>query len=336
MKHLLKHLQNQIRGRLGDLHNGGNVSDKKLEIIYEDLLNKVDQALEELTESGSFSADGNLDHLNFDQNRRNSMESKGITVSDESDEDQTIHHSRIPGIPDAFDGTKEEFAKFAKNFKNVTGKDIFDQWNASQEIFTDLENQSETNEQERSDGPVENDEHHAWQDGGEESFEDLKENVENFTATDLDPDRLRKLANVAEQSDEDSSVDPLEMSDDEFGKILSRLQPNLIDWATGKKENLVESLDQTEVASEIREALRRAQAEHANDGNIDMLRSFQEYVKDSIFDMSRNMDDEYTPEYEDAQHGAGRKDVRTRDEPPTVENKQNIRPNDIHPKNTYE
>lgn len=272
MKHLLKHLQNQIRGRLGDLHNGGNVSDKKLEIIYEDLLNKVDQALEELTESGSFSVDVNLDHLNFDQSHR--------------DPSNDVAGGIYPG-------------------GGIMASD-------------------QTSEQERTDeDPVENDEHHAWQDGGEESFEDLKENVENFTATDLDPDRLRELANVAEQFDGDSSsVDPLDMSDDEFGKILSRLQPNLIDWATGKKENLVKSLDQTEIASEIQNALQRAQQE--SDGNIDMLRSFQKYVKDSIFDTSRNIGEKpETPS-----------DITEGEE--TVENKQNIRPNDIHPKNTYE
>jgi len=150
---------------------------------------------------------------------------------------------------------------------------------------------------ERKENQPNKDEHHAQRDGSKESFEDLKKKVESFTATDLDPDRLRELADVAEQFDEGSSVDPRDMSDDEFGKLLSRLRPNLVDWAAGKKENFVEKLDQSEIANEIRNAIRRAQQE--SDGNIDMLRSFQQHVSDSIFDTSLKMDDDYTPEYED-------------------------------------
>lgn len=145
------------------------------------------------------------------------------------------------------------------------------------------------------------DDHHAMRDGSKESFDELRENIQNVTAGDFDPQRLRKLADIAEAAEESDDIDPRNMSDGDFEKLLSRLRPNLVDWATGKKENIVEKFDQTEIVSEIRNALHRAQQE--SDGNIDMLRSFQRHVSDSIFDTSRNMDDGYAPEYEDVQPG---------------------------------
>jgi hypothetical protein len=145
------------------------------------------------------------------------------------------------------------------------------------------------------------DDHHARRDGSNESFDELRENIQNVTAEDFNPERLRELADIAEAAEESDDVDPRDMSNGDFEKLLSRLRPNLVDWAAGKKENLVEKLDQTEIASEIRNALHRAQQE--SDGNIDMLRSFQQHVSDSIFDTSLKMDDEYTPEYEDVKLG---------------------------------
>lgn len=154
------------------------------------------------------------------------------------------------------------------------------------------------------------DEHHAMRDGSNESFNELRENIQNVTAEDFDPERLRELADIAEAAEESDDIDPRNMSDGDFEKLLSRLRPNLVDWATGKKENVVESFDQTDIVSEIRNALHRAQQE--SDGNIDMLRSFQQHVSDSIFDASSNMNDGYTPEYEDVHHGTGRKDVHVK------------------------
>lgn len=167
----------------------------------------------------------------------------------------------------------------------------------------------------------EDDEHHSATDGAEESFAELKEGIRDVTAEDFNPERLRELADVAEKKEEGVKIDPRRMSDGEFQTLLARLNPVLVDWATGKKENMVERLDQTEIASQIQNALRRAQQE--SDGNIDMLRSFQKHVSDSIFDTSRNMDDDYTPEYEDQEdlrHPAAmdespEKDVRHGTEP---------------------
>lgn len=168
------------------------------------------------------------------------------------------------------------------------------------------------------------DEHHAMRDGSKESFDDLRENIQNVTAEDFDPERLRELADIAEAAEESDDVDPRDMSDGDFEKLLSRLRPNLVDWAAGKKENLVEKLDQTEIASEIQNALRRAQQE--SDGNIDMLRSFQQHVSDSIFDTSLKMDDDYTPEYEDVKPG-DRLDI---DEDEIRDpREENIYPNDV-------
>lgn len=305
MKDLLQFLQKRLSEEIENQDSPDYTSmNSKLEYIYEDLLSKTNDALQELS-GGEINFDtgistGNIDFRGGGITANGTDESGTISIDENGEDSFQSYQSQAQAqvdnfeIPDAFDGTREEFAEFAENFKNLTGREIPDQWNSSQEIFA---------------GPEENqpdkDEHHAQRDGSKESFEDLKKKVESFTATDLDPDRLRELADVAEQFDEGSSVDPRDMSDDEFGKLLSRLRPNLVDWAAGKKEDFVEKLDQSEIANEIRNAIHRAQQE--SDGNIDMLRSFQEHVSDSIFDTSRNMDDGYAPKYdnqEDLQHPA--------------------------------
>jgi hypothetical protein len=293
MKDLLQFLQKRLSEEIENQDSPGYTNlNSKLEYIYEDLLSKTNDALEELS-GGEINFDTGTSTGDID------FRGGGITAdkTNGNAEDSFQSYQRQAQaqvddfrIPDAFDGTREEFAEFAENFKNLTGREIPDQWNSSQEILTEQE-KNQPNK----------DEHHAQRDGSKESFEDLKKKVESFTATDLDPDRLRELADVAEQFDEGSSVDPRDMSDDEFGKLLSRLRPNLVDWAAGKKEDFVEKLDQSEIANEIRNAIHRAQQE--SDGNIDMLRSFQEHVSDSIFDTSRNMDDGYAPEYEDVKPG---------------------------------
>jgi hypothetical protein len=197
----------------------------------------------------------------------------------------------------------------ADRFRHLAGNESRKSSQSSNEPKVDLEGGpfdragegQYTYEQDEDHAQSFTDERHPITDGSKESFDDLRENIQNVTAEDFDPERLRELADIAEAAEESDDVDPRDMSDGDFEKLLSRLRPNLVDWAAGKKENLVEKLDQTEIASEIQNALHRAQQE--SDGNIDMLRSFQRHVSDSIFDTSRNMDDGYAPDYEDVEPG---------------------------------
>lgn len=281
MKDLLQFLQKRLSEEIENQDSPGYTNlNSKLEYIYEDLLSKTNDALEELSD-GEINFDTGISTGNID------FRGGGITAdkTNENAEDSFESYQRQAlkaqvddlRVPDAFDGTRKEFSEFAENFKNLTGREIPDQWNSSQEIFAGPE-------ENQSDSDNEN-EHHAQNDT--EDFNPKK--------------RFQELADIAEAAEQFDDTNPRDISDDKFEKLLSRLRPNLVDWAAGKKEDFVEKLDQSEIANEIRNAIHRAQQE--SDGNIDMLRSFQEHVSDSIFDTSRNMDDGYAPEYEDVKPG---------------------------------
>lgn len=300
MKDLLQFLQKRLSEEIENQDSPEYTStNSKLEYIYEDLLSKTNDALQELS-GGEVGINNKVSTGDIDLRgggiTANGTNGSGTISIDGNGEDnfqsyQKQAQAQVDNfeIPDAFDGTREEFAEFAENFKNLTGREIPDQWNSSQEIFAGPE-------ENQSDSDNEN-EHHAQNDNIFEDFNPKK--------------RLQELADIAEAAEQFDDTNPRDISDDEFGKLLSRLQPNLIDWATGKKEDFVENLDQSEIANEIRNAIHRAQQE--SDGNIDMLRSFQEHVSDSIFDTSRNINDGYAPEYEDVHQGTGRKDVHSKD-----------------------
>ena len=100
----------------------------------------------------------------------------------------------------------------------------------------------------------------------------------------FDPSRLRELADIGE-----GNLDPRDMNEDQFQKLLARLRPDLVNWATGK-ENFEDRFDKEEITEKIQSALLRAKAD--SEGTIDMLRTFHEQVSDNLFDASQNFDSE--------------------------------------------
>ena len=111
MKHLLEHLEEELHEELGSLHNGGKTDGGKLEYIYRDLLNKVEQALEEFEDNSE------------SEPNKNPMTNWKVDWDPTSE--QQIKLSEF-NLPDSFDGTKEDFLEFAKNFENITGRSISD------------------------------------------------------------------------------------------------------------------------------------------------------------------------------------------------------------------
>ena len=100
----------------------------------------------------------------------------------------------------------------------------------------------------------------------------------------FDTDRLQDLAGI---SGED--LDPRDMNEDQFQKLLARLRPDLVSWATGK-EGFENRFDKEEVTERIQSALHKAKSD--SEGTVDMLRTFHEQVSDNLFDASQNFDSE--------------------------------------------
>ena len=98
----------------------------------------------------------------------------------------------------------------------------------------------------------------------------------NQLTDDLDSARLQNLAGIGEES-----LDPRDMNEDEFQKLLARLRPDLVNWATGK-EGFENRVDKEEVIEEIQDALHKAKAD--SDGTVDMLQTFHEQVSDNLFE----------------------------------------------------
>lgn len=285
-----------------DILRGPHVSDPKLEYIYEDLLDKVEAALAEIDSVGrTFDGPrGNTpledltDHIQgarrkADEDRHSGLNSPGARRNPSRNQP-----SRSPSVLDN---------SFGSPFGQAYSRQQEENSNIGEAEFDPSEDMNKS-------GMTGGDEtHHAMRDGSNESYEEMKERLSSIADLEnFDPDRLRQLADVAEKVSEGEEIDPRDMSDSEFEKLLSRLRPNLVDWATGKA-SIANNLNKNSVVREIQNALERAQED--SEGNIDLLRTFQQEVKDSLFDMSQNMDDGYDPDYENVNdQGSARDNFR--------------------------
>jgi len=206
MKHLLKHTKIQILKELEVVEN------PKLEYTYEDILDKIDTALDEMGASDFAYREASPvpSEDPFDKERYAHSESSTMRSSD--------NYMPAEFHPIGTDGLRDQ--------------------------------------------PI------------GESDPDLSQ---------FDSDRLQELAGVGED------IDSREMNEDEFQKLLARLRPDLVNWATGK-ENFEDRFDKEEVTEKIQSALLRAKAD--SEGTIDMLRTFHEQVSDNLFDASQNFDSE--------------------------------------------
>jgi len=129
MKHLLKHLEQQVEDKLADLRTGFSESNPQLEVIYQDLLNKIQQALEETETGRPHQARGGNIGGGF----------PGGTSIEDTWEDyrrqaESSFESLADDLRDAFQST-ETFSEFARNFKDLTGKEISEQWDIAQSIL---------------------------------------------------------------------------------------------------------------------------------------------------------------------------------------------------------
>jgi len=312
MKHLLEHTRMQVLQELDTLR-GPHVDNPRLEYAYEDMLDSIDRVLDQIEREERNAPWGTGgDALSELQNEirkvreRTDREREQRYGPKRNITDRPPNPSRPPNEPQV-----DLDSPFEKSGSGDFDHEHFDGeggWGGASDPFD----------------PEQQDRHHAWQDGPEESFEEMKENVENVTASDLDPQRLRELADIAEEAEE-GNLDPRDMSDDDFGKLLSRLRPNLVDWATGKS-GFEQKTDKVEIANTIREALHEAQ--RSSDGNIDMLRTFQEHVSDSLFDLARNREDgDYTPEYDEAKEHMNFQEAF--EEIFDSSEEENVHPNDV-------
>lgn len=242
---------------------------KKLEYIYEDLLAKTEMALDELdADRQSTAEDPNEVTGKTPKEELNRIIQQINEVREDSEREQRYGpRPNLSATPNSSkrQGPKVDFeSPFSRSgsgeydpVQDVAGRGASDPFDpARNEAWKNMERQAENSD---VFDPTRNDRHHAMQDGADESFEEMKEKVQSFTATDLDPDRLRELADVAEKFDKEP-IDPQDMSDDEFQKLLSRLRPELVDWATGEKEMKSENVDQQrdEVLRQIRKAVGNA------------------------------------------------------------------------------
>lgn len=185
MKNLLKHLQTQLQKELDTMEKAkqaGGAVEEKLEYVFEDLLAKTKQALREMENEPSVATNS----------------------SDLSDSTEEYEQSESPydDVPDAFDGTREEFAKFAQRFKDLTGKQITDMRGLSEELFSEASKQKQKLE---------------------EFLDDIREASSSSEEEQMTlSDRFRKLANInGEKRPED-----VEYTDEEKRAISGQAQYN--------------------------------------------------------------------------------------------------------------
>lgn len=271
MKHLLKHVQSQIQEELQ------NLSGSRQEIIYRDLLSKIEQAIEELGGATSNVPEG-ASGYDPSEPGGGSGSSHWDFYGEQIDLDEISD-----SIPDAFEGTKEEFANFAQHFKDLTGKEITDMKELSDDLFSEASRQKKklesflddiretaasasenpvpedlrpdgeenlkdvehTDEEkrafvEKSQNDVPGNTHHAMRDGSKEDFDDLKENLESIG---VDVDSLGNTTNVEDLSDEKlveaalESVESINDVDSNLFRSIAQLAEN--------KEHAAKVEDQT-------------------------------------------------------------------------------------------
>ena len=293
MKHLLQHTKMQILQELDKL-KGPHVDNPKLEYTYEDLVDKIHTALEEIKPNNDPSKHpSEYDTTDYPKNSPFFTDEPNLRENDPVNPRPTS-----PGVPNGDPyknpvtvGDETELRDGGFRFESGGSVDL-QSGNSKIQINDDITGGSTAVEQDVVSGTDPNDPLQQMvndigesKQTAEESFEDMKERVQNISDFEnLDPDRLRELADVAEKVHED----PQSLSTSDFEKLLTRLNPSLVDWAAGKKK-LSNKLNENQIVQEIQGALQRARKN--SDGNIDMLQTFQQEVSDSLFDVNTQVDE---------------------------------------------
>lgn len=288
-----------------DKLKGPHVDDPKLEYTYEDLLDKIDTALEEIEPDRARP----FDHDDPEKTEYDVTDypRKPPFFDDEPNlrENEPVNpRPSSPGVPNGdpyknpvtIGGKIGDKTRIDAEDNNVElgGGLGFQSGNSKIEINDNITGGSTSVEQDVIAGTDADDPLQQMVDkigraeskqSPEESFEDMKERIKNISDFEnLDPDRLRELADVAEKVHED----PQSLSTSDFEKLLTRLNPSLVDWAAGKRE-LSNQLNENQIVQEIQGALQRARKK--SDGNIDMLQTFHKEVSDSLFEPDTQKDE---------------------------------------------
>jgi len=267
MKHLLEHLEEELHEKLESLYNGGKTDSGKLEYIYRDLLNKVEQALEELEDSTKSEPNGNPMNNMFNYEE----------TSDDSN-NLSKRFKDLAAYEQASDGAKEirdstEKGNLADEMKSRAGL---------QDAVSDSDTINRLENERKKEDFIE-----SLKDIGVD-FDSMKHvaNVENLSddeltqialddaiedvnkIDDVDPDVFRHIAQIAEHKKHAEDVN-------------ESTSENLVDWATGNKD-LEIAADQEEVVQEIRSILQDAQK--SSDGTSELLETFNDRIEELSVD----------------------------------------------------